>query len=192
MTDEVNDIYEAQGKVVVVVSEGIKDIDGTYIAEYANKNREKDKFGHTHVGGLAQYLANQIKARTGAKIRGIELSLLQRCAAHLASKTDYDEAYLAGKTAVEKAIEGASDMMVSFKCSRGKNLSDYKCEVELIPLEDVANYEKKVPREWINKKGNNVKKEFIDYVLPLIQGETELPKENGLPRFAHLKKVMIK
>ena len=190
--DEVNDVYEAQGKVVVAVSEGIKDADGVYIAEYANKNKEKDKFGHTQMGGLAQFLAAQIKARTGAKIRGIELSLLQRCAAHLASKTDYDEAYMAGRAAVLNAIEGTSDVMVAFKCSRGNNLSDYKCEIELIPLEKVANFEKKIPLEWINKKGNNVNKEYIDYVLPLIQGETELPKVNGLPRFAQLKKIIVK
>ena len=190
--DEVNDIYEAQGKVVVCVSEGLKDIDGKYISEYANKNLSKDKFGHMQVGGVAQYLASQIKARTGAKIRSIELSLLQRCAAHLASKTDYDEAYMAGLKAVEYAINGESDKMVSFKCTRGSKLSDYKCEIELVPLEDVANVEKKVPREWINKKGNNVNREFIDYVLPLIQGETELPKVNGLPRFAQLKKIIIK
>ena len=190
--DEVNDVYEAQGKVVVAVSEGIKDENGVYISEYANKNKEKDKFGHTQMGGLAQFLAAQIKARTGAKIRGIELSLLQRCAAHLASKTDYDEAYMAGKAAVENAINGVSDMMVAFKCNRGKKLSDYTCEIELIPLEKVANFEKKIPLEWINKKGNNVKQDFIDYVLPLIQGETELPKVNGLPRFAQLKKIIIK
>ena len=190
--DEVNDIYEAQGKVVVAVSEGIKDEKGVYIAEYATKNKEKDRFGHQQVGGLAHYLASQIKARTGAKIRGIEISLLQRCAAHLASKTDYEEAYMAGKVAVEKAIEGISDMMVAFKCERGKHISDYKCEIELVPLEDVANVEKKVPLEWINKEGNNVKKEFINYVLPLIQGETELPKENGLPRFAQLKKIIVR
>lgn len=190
--DDVNDIYEAKGKVIVAVSEGIKDKDGKYISEYNNSKKEKDKFGHIQMGGLAQYLANAVKLRTGAKIRGIELSLLQRCAAHLASKTDYDEAYLAGKAAVENAIEGISDKMVAFKCSRGKNVSDYKCEIELIPLENVANYEKLVPQEWINKEGNNVTKDFINYVLPLIQGETELPKENGLPRFARLKKIIVK
>ena len=107
-------------------------------------------------------------------------------------ETDYDEAFMAGKAAVENAIDGVSDMMVAFKCSRGKTIDDYKCEIELIPLEKVANFEKKVPLEWINKKGNNVKKEFIDYVLPLIQGETELPKVNGLPRFAQLKKIIVK
>ena len=190
--DEVNDIYEAQGKVVVAVSEGIKDENGTYISEYATKTKEKDKFGHMQMGGLAQFLASAIKARTGAKIRGIELSLLQRCAAHLASKTDYDEAYMAGCAAVKNAIDGITDMMVSFKCERGKNIEDYKCEIELIPLEKVANFEKKVPLEWINKEGNNVTKEYINYVLPLIQGETELPKINGLPRFAQLKKIIVR
>ena len=190
--DEVNDIYEAKGKVIVAVSEGIKDKDGKYIAEYAKKTKEKDKFGHAQMGGLAQYLANEVKAKTGAKIRGIELSLLQRCAAHLASKTDYDEAYMAGSAAVENALNGKTDMMVSFKCTRGAKLSDYKCEIELLPLEKVANYEKKVPLEWINNEGNNVTKEIIDYILPLIQGETELPKENGLPRFARLKKIIVR
>ena len=190
--DDVNDIYESKGKVIVAVSEGIKDKDGVYIAEYASKNKEKDKFGHVQMGGLAQYLAGQIKARTGAKIRGIELSLLQRCAAHCASKTDYDEAYNAGRAAVINALNGVSDMMISFKCTRGSHLSDYKCEIELLPLEKVANYEKKVPLEWINDEGNNVTKEYIDYVLPLIQGETELPKENGLPRFARLKKIIAR
>ena len=102
------------------------------------------------------------------------------------------EAYMAGEAAVKAAIEGNTDMMVSFKCSRGKKISDYKCEIELLPLEKVANFEKMLPKEWINAEGNNVKKEFINYVLPLIQGETELPKENGLPRFARLKKIIVR
>ena len=144
------------------------------------------------MGGLANYLVTQIKYRTGAKIRGIELSLLQRCAAHCASKTDYDEAFEAGKAAVINAINGETDKMVAFACTRGRKVTDYKCEIELIPLEQVANYEKKVPVEWINAEGNNVTKEFIDYVLPLIQGETELPKVDGLPRFAHLKKILVR
>lgn len=190
--DDVNDIYEAKGKVVVAVSEGIKDKDGKYISEYASNSKEKDKFGHIQMGGLANYLVTQIKYRTGAKIRGIELSLLQRCAAHCASKTDYDEAFEAGKAAVISAINGETDKMVAFTCTRGEKVTDYKCNIELIPLEKVANFEKKVPTTWINAEGNNVTKEFIDYVLPLIQGETELPKVNGLPRFAHLKKIIAR
>ena len=89
--------------------------------------------------------------------------------------------------AVEAAVSGVTDKMVAFQCTRD---GGYKCETVLQPLDIVANFEKKVPREWINEAGNGVKQEFIDYVLPLIQGETDAPKENGLPRFAHLKKVL--
>ena len=187
--DDVNEIYQSRGKVVVAVSEGIRDKEGVYIAEYASKDKEKDKFGHVQMGGLASYLVDVIKAKTGAKIRGIELSLLQRCAAHCASKTDYDEAFISGKAAVESAISGITDMMVGFKCDR---TNGYKCEVDLLPLEKVANFEKKVPVEWINAEGNNVTQEFINYALPLINGETELPRVNGLPRFAQLKKIVVK
>ena len=69
---------------------------------------------------------------------------------------------------------------------------NYVCNFKLIPLSDVANYEKKVPIEWINESHNGVKHEFIDYVLPLIQGEPEIPRECSLPRYARLKKVLAK
>ena len=128
-----------------------------------------------------------MKQATGAKVRGIELSLLQRCGAHLASKTDVQEAWQAGSAAVNAAVEGITDKMVAFQCTRE---GGYKCETSLEPLDIVANFEKKVPREWINEAGNNVTQAFIDYALPLIQGESNGPKENGLPRFARLKKVL--
>ena len=128
-----------------------------------------------------------MKQATGAKVRGIELSLLQRCASHSASKTDIEEAWQAGAAAVEAAVSGITDKMVAFKCSRENG---YQCETVLEPLDIVANFEKKVPREWINAAGNGVEQPFIDYVLPLIQGEANAPKENALPRFAHLKKVL--
>ena len=132
-------------------------------------------------------LADKVKSELGVKVRGIELSLLQRCAAHCASKTDVDESYMAGKAAVENAVAGKTDFMPGFKCTRGAD--GYKCEIELLPLSQVANTEKKVPREWINAEGNGVTQEFIDYALPLINGENVGPKVNGLPRFAHLKKI---
>ena len=135
-------------------------------------------------------LAELVKQRTGAKVRGIELSLLQRCGAHLASATDVNEAYAAGKTAVEEAVKGATGKMVAFK--RVYVDGKYTCEMELLPLSSVANYEKKVPLEWINEEHNGLKHEFIDYVLPLIQGEPKLPLENSLPRYARLKKVLAK
>ena len=132
-------------------------------------------------------LADTVKNELGCKVRGIELSLLQRCAAHCASKTDVDESYMSGKAAVENAVAGKTDYMPGFKCTRDEN--GYKCEIELLPLSEVANTEKKVPREWINEEGNGVTQEFIDYALPLIEGENVGPKQSGLPRFAKLKKI---
>ena len=133
-------------------------------------------------------LADVIKKQTGAKVRGIELSLLQRCGAHLASQTDIDESFQAGKAAVEAAVAGATDKMVGFSCTREGG--QYRCQIQLFDLASVANYEKKVPREWINPEGNGVTQAFLDYALPLIQGENSRAVENGLPRFARLKKVL--
>ncbi len=182
---DVKEIYSKTGKCMVAVSEGIHYSDGSFVSEA--KTSATDGFGHAQLGGLAVMLADVIKKETGAKVRGIELSLLQRCGSHVASKTDIDEAYLAGKSAVEAAVSGYTDKMVAFQCSRD---SGYKCEIALQPLDIVANFEKKVPREWINAAGNHVEQPFIDYVLPLIQGEPENPKEYALPRFAKLKKVL--
>lgn len=180
-------IYKKNGNVIVAVSEGIKDKDGKYISEYGSDlAQSKDAFGHSQLGGLAATLANIVKNKTGAKVRGIEFSLLQRCAAHLGSKTDVEEAYLAGQMAVKYAIEGKTDYMVAFDRAEGP---DYKCNIKLINLTEVANTEKKIPLEWI-KNGNSLTEDYVKYALPLIQGESHPPLENGLPRFARLKKVL--
>ena len=186
-TEKVKEIYAKNKKCLVVVSEGIHDKDGKFISEYGAVNAPKDAFGHTQLGGLASFLANHMKAATGAKVRGIELSLLQRCAAHCASQTDLDESYSAGKAAVEEAVAGMTDKMVGFE--RVYVDGKYTCRIKLFELTDVANTEKKVPLEWISKTGDGLTQEFVDYALPLIQGETQLTKVNGLPRFVHLKKV---
>jgi len=183
---DVTDIYKKNGNCIVAVSEGIHYADGSFVSEA--KTSATDGFGHAQLGGLATLLANIVKEKTGTKVRGIELSLLQRCGAHLASQTDIDESFLAGKTAVEAAVAGETDKMVGFECSReGGN---YSCKAKLFNLSDVANFEKKVPLEWINEAGNGVTQDFIDYALPLIQGENRRVLENGLPRFARLKKVL--
>ena len=185
---DVEKVYAENGKVLVAVSEGIHYADGRFVSEA--KTSATDGFGHAQLGGLASTLAELVKERTGAKVRGIELSLLQRCGAHLASATDVNEAFTAGKTAVEAAVNGVTGKMVAFK--RVYVDGKYTCEMELLPLSSVANYEKKVPLEWINEEQNGLKHEFIDYVLPLIQGEPKLPLENSLPRYARLKKVLAK
>ncbi len=183
---DVSELYKANNNVLVAVSEGIHDKNGVFISEYGANKSSKDAFGHTQLGGLAAILASAIKEKTGAKVRGIELSLLQRCASHLASKTDLDEAVLAGRMAVEAAAAGITGQMVAFERSNidGK----YHCNAKLIPLKSVANLEKKVPLEWINESKNGVTSDFIDYALPLIQGEPKRVLENSLPRFARLKK----
>jgi len=187
---EVMDIYKKTGKVIVAVSEGIKDKDGRYISEYgSDMAKSKDAFGHAQLGGLAATLASIVKQKTGAKVRGIEFSLLQRCAAHLASLTDVNEAYMAGQAAVQNAVNGITDKMVAFEREAGK---EYKCNIKLVNLTDVANTEKKIPAEWINKDGNGLTKDFIDYALPLIQGESKPVLVDGLPRFAQLRKVLAK
>ena len=128
--------------------------------------------------------------KTGAKVRGIELSLLQRCGAHLASETDIEESFMSGQAAVENAVAGITDKMVGFE--RSYEGGKYVCKTKLLGLTDVANTEKKVPLEWITPAHDNVTKDFIDYALPLIQGEPKLPKQDSLPRFAKLKKVLAK
>ena len=183
---DVERIYKANGKVLVAVSEGIHYADGSFVSEA--KTSATAGFGHAQLGGLAATLANLLKARTGAKVRGIELSLLQRCAAHLTSATDVNEACAAGKKAVEEAVKGTTGYMVAFK--RVMVDGKYTCEMELLPLSEVANYEKKIPLEWINDEHNGLKHEFIEYALPLIQGEPELPLVDSLPRYAKLKKVL--
>jgi 6-phosphofructokinase 1 len=183
---DVNEAYSKSGKVIVAVSEGIHDKEGNYIAEMTVHQHGKDAFGHVQLGGAAAVLTRILGQRLDIKLRNIEFSLLQRCAAHCASLTDVNEAFLAGQSAVRLAIEGKSDAMVAFERGNG---SDYQCNIVLVNVEDVANKEKAIPREWINKEGHGLKEDFIQYALPLIQGESSPRKVNGLPRFANLKKI---
>ncbi len=185
---DVQRIYDQKGKVLVAVSEGIHYADGVFVSEA--KTSATDGFGHAQLGGLAAMLARIVKEETGAKVRGIELSLLQRCGAHLASQTDIDEAFLAGKVAVEAAVGGETGKMVAFE----REIVDgkYHCATKLLPLSAVANFEKKIPVEWITPEKNQVTDDFIEYALPLIQGEPAIPKEHALPRYARLKKVLAK
>ena len=185
---DVERIYNSTGHCMVAVSEGIHYADGSFVSEA--KTSATDGFGHVQLGGLAATLAEAVKQKTGAKVRGIELSLLQRCGAHLASETDIEESYMAGKAAVENAVNGITDKMVGFE--RSYEDGKYVCRTQLLDLTKVANTEKKVPLEWINEAHNGVTQEFINYALPLIQGEPKLPKQDSLPRFAKLKKILAK
>ena len=175
------------GKCIVALSEGIKTADGRYVVEaIASSSAAKDSFGHTQLGGVAATLANLVSSRIGGKVRAVEFSLMQRCGAHLASATDIEEAYNAGKYAVKYACEGETDKMVVFERKPGK---EYAIDYKLMDIAMAANTEKKVPMEWIKDDDTGLTEEFIEYALPLIQGESKSPLEDGLPRFARLKKV---
>ena len=184
---DVERVYKEKGNCLVAVSEGVHYADGSFVSEA--KTSGTDGFGHAQLGGLAARLAEAVKKDLGVKVRGIELSLLQRCAAHCASATDIEESFNSGKVAVESAIAGETGKMVGFVCDRDNG---YTCHYRLFDLEKVANFEKKVPLEWITPDGCNVTDDFIRYCSPLIRGETALRYENGLPRFAKLKQVFAK
>lgn len=183
-------VYEKNhGKVLIAVSEGVKTADGTYVAELGAKNLAKDSFGHSQLGGTANVLANVLKEELGVKVRPIEFSLLQRCAQHLASKIDVEEAFNEGREAVKAAVSGITDYMIGFK--RHMKGDKYTCEYIRIPLAEVANAEKKIPAEWIINDGTGLSMDYVNYALPLIQGDAKAPLEDGLPRFAKLKKVLV-
>ena len=187
--DDVAKIRKQKRNVLVAVSEGLHYADGSFVSEA--KVSGTDGFGHAQLGGLAVKLANYLKECLNLKkVRGIELSLLQRSAAHIASAVDVEEAFNAGKFAVESAIAGATGQMVAFERDDSEGL--YSCKPVLLSLNSVANFEKKVPLEWITEDGNYVTNEFINYVLPLIQGEPKITRSNSLARYARLKKVMAK
>lgn len=181
-------IKENNGKVIIVASEGIKIEDGRYVSELNESRGEKDSFGHAQMGGTASVLASFLRSKTKIKVRSLEPSLIQRSAAHLASKVDVIEAYEAGRFAVKLALNQETDYMVGFK---RKPKEIYSIEYIKIPLEDVANAEKKLPLEWILKEESNISDDFISYCLPLIQGDMKAPLEDGLPRFAKLKKILV-
>ena len=183
----VKEVLDEKGKVIVAISEGLQTKEGKYIPELF-KELTTDSFGHAQLGGAAYVLAEEIQESLGVKVRAIEFSLMQRSAAHLASAIDIEEAFNAGKIAVEKALEGETGKMVAFKRLSSK---PYKMEYILQPLSMAANTERKVPLEWILPNAEGLTQDFIDYALPLIQGDANLELEDGLPRFAKLKKVRV-
>ena len=187
---QVKNVADANhGKCIVALSEGIKTADGKYVVEaIADSSAAKDSFGHTQLGGVAATLAGLVKEKIGGKVRAIEFSLMQRCGAHLASKVDVEEAFEAGRVAVRSACEGNTDKMVVFIRKPGNK---YEISYELMNIELAANTEKKIPDNWILPDNKGLSQEFIDYALPLIQGDCKAPLEDGLPRFAKLKKVKV-
>ena len=164
--------------LVIAISEGIKVADGRYVFELSDHVEFVDAFGHKQMSGSAKYLSNRIAADLGVKSRAIELSTLQRCAAHMTSRTDITEAFNVGGAAVKAAFEGESGKVVVLK-----RVSDdpYMCITETHDVHDIANVEKKVPLEWITED-DYVTNDLLHYIRPLIQPELSPIMVDGLPR----------
>ena len=177
--ENVKKLLEKKDVVVAVVSEGIKTADGRYVCENSSGSETKDAFGHIQMTGTASYLAGLVQKELGCKTRAVELSTLQRAAAHLASKIDVDEAFNVGGACVKAADEGRTGVMVVIV-----RVSDdpYQSTTDVNDVHRIANDEKVVPRNWISKSGNYVTEEFLDYVRPLIQGQYSPMMVEGLPR----------
>lgn len=176
---KIKKLMEKKMSVVVAVSEGIKLEDGRYVCELGTGVDFVDAFGHKQLTGTASYLANFVAGEVGCKTRAIELSTLQRAASHLASRVDILEAYQVGGAAVKAADEGDSGKMVVIE-----RFSDdpYQSGTEVKDVHKIANGEKLVPRNWVNKEGTYVTEEFITYVKPLIQGDVSPVMVDGIPR----------
>ena len=182
---DVQRVLQKEKYCVVVVGEGLVDADGNFVS---TASASADAFGHSQLGGAGEYLRGLVEETLQIKARSVSLGMSQRAAAHCSSQTDNDEAYLAGEAAVEAAIAGHTDKMVTLLRGDGET---YTCETGLAPLSEIANGVKKLPESWINEDGVSMNYNFYKYALPLIQGEVQVPFENGVPTFAKLKMVKI-
>jgi 6-phosphofructokinase 1 len=172
------------GYCSIVVSEGVKNKDGVFLAEAGTR----DAFGHAQLGGVAPVIAQMVKDKFGYKYHWAVADYLQRAARHIASKTDVDQAYALGKAAVELALAGKNAVMPTVV--RTSN-NPYRWEIGSANLADVANVEKKMPMEYISADGFGITPACREYLQPLISGEDYPPYENGLPKYVILKNVGV-
>lgn len=172
------------GFCAIVASEGARYKDGRFLAD----SGQVDAFGHTQLGGVAPTLAHMIKDELGYKYHWALADYLQRAARHIASATDVEQAYAVGEAAVEMAIAGKNAVMPAIVRGKGKK---YKWTIEEAPLEQIANVEKMMPRDFITRDGFGITEKGRAYFEPLIQGEDYPPYKNGIPQYARLKKIMV-
>ena len=173
--------------IIAVVSEGLKNKNGSYLGEDC-KSGVVDTFGHTYLSGVGKYLENIVKKNIGCKVRSIELNLMQRCSAHLSSKTDLDEAFNIGYDGVTNALNGKTGIAMVYNriSSSPYNITNFYVDVDLI-----ANKEKKVPDKWFDLYNPEIQKEILDYILPLIKGNISIKKnEFDLPIYKIINKTL--
>ena len=170
--ERIEKLRKTKSSIVIAVSEGVQTKDGKFVCEISDSNRKVDAFGHKQLSGTASTLAAIVAEKTGLKTRAIEFSTLQRAASHISSLTDVTEAEKSGMKAVEVANEGQTGVMAIINADSSVSTYD---------IHDIANVEKKVPLKWYDSKKKQMKKEYLEYARPLIQGELEPIFKDGLP-----------
>ena len=181
----VAELEKERHNVIIAVSEGVKNKDGVFLCDLVSTAGQLDAFGHKAIlSGTSRYLADLIRVRLGCKTRAIEFSTLQRCASHLASRTDVSEAYAVGGAAAAAAFAGETGKMIALK-----RVSEYpyQCITEAVDVQQVANLEKKVPLSWMNANHTQMTDEFLAYARPLIQAELTPLYIAGLPHHIYMK-----
>ena len=178
----VKQVVAKHGYCVVVVSEGVKNSKGKFLAE----SDRRDAFGHSQLGGIAPFISELINNKLKMKNHWAVADYLQRSARHIASKVDLEQAQAVGSFAIKYALAGMNGVMPIIVRSKGPK---YKWSIEAAPLSKIANLEKKLPKSFISKNGMNVTQKAIDYLMPLIQGESHPPYKNGIPLTKEFKLI---
>ena len=183
--EDVKQALEKQNNVIIAVSEGIRDQEGNYITA---SEAVADQFGHQQLSGTGKALEYLVKDKLGVKVRSIEVNVLQRCGAHLASATDLEESFNQGCQAVKLAETGITASMV---CLKRISNSPYNVEYTYAEIQNIANEAKSIPLEWINSDGNDIMPELYDYLLPLIQGQVSVEYANGIPSYMDISHLTM-
>ena len=177
--EDVREKIRENPAVLIAVSEGIKYANGAFVGE-SEQSGVTDVFGHKYLSGAARTLESLILEKIGCKVRSIDLSLMQRSAGHLASSNDLTEAKLLGVTALDRALSGISGEVSII--NRVSN-SPYSVSYGTVPVGEIANKEKVIPREWINERGNFVTAQMLTYLTPLIGGDFGIQMRHGVPLY---------
>lgn len=178
LIQDIKDKLAIKPGVLVAISEGLKDMTGAYVSDTMSSGAV-DNFGHKYIAGSARALEQLVRNEIGCKVRSVELNLMQRAAAHIASETDIVESQILGQKAFTCAVNGETGKMAAIK---RLNDDPYRVEFISVPVGEVANHEKTVPLDWITPDGHDVTEEMMAYLKPLILGETNLKYDNGIPK----------
>lgn len=181
---DIDRLFQTKNNIIIAVSEGIRDQEGHFLDETGNLTT--DVFGHAIHSGTGKVLENMVQENFGCKVRSIELNVPQRCAMHLASKVDLDEAFMVGRASVDAALANLTEKMMVYV----RHDNPYHVTIEAKDVKEIANLEKRIPREWINERGNDITQPLYDYLYPLIQGEVDLTYENGIPYYLDISHLM--